>query len=381
MKTMKTSALFFLLMIYTTGMLSQTLFSVPAVADGDYLVTAVIGGEEAGETTLRVESRRSYVENLVTPAGTQDTIRFLVHKRSPRISDGSTVRIKEREQGKLDWDDQLTFEVNGAKPMLASFSIEPALQPYTTLFLCGNSTVVNQDEEPWCSWGQIIPRFFDEQVCVANYAESGETAASFRASLRWAKVMSLLRAGDYVFMEFGHNDEKIQGEGKGAFLSFYQEMKQFVEEVRSKGGIPVVLSPTERRIYDANGALSNSHGDYPEAVFRLSQETHTRFIDLNGMTRILYKSWGREGSKKAFVHYPANTFPHQETALADNTHFNSFGAYEIAQCVLQSIKEEDPNLYTHVVNFKGFNLYYPDRPENFTWAASPFIELTKPDGN
>ena len=86
----------------------------------------------------------------------------------------------------------------------------------TTLFLCGNSTVVDQDNEPWASWGQMIPRFFGDRVSVANYAESGESSNTFISARRFEKILTQMKRGDYIIIEFGHNDQKQTGEGKGA---------------------------------------------------------------------------------------------------------------------------------------------------------------------
>ena len=153
-------------------------FSVD-VPDGNYLVTVTLGNaRKAGSTTVRAESRRLFLENISTRKGEFLTYRFTVNKRNTIISDGEKVQIKEREKNKLNWDDKLTFEFNGDAPCLASLKIEP-VNDVVTVFLAGNSTVVDQDNEPWASWGQMIPRFFDEHVCFANYAESGERADTF----------------------------------------------------------------------------------------------------------------------------------------------------------------------------------------------------------
>lgn len=355
-------------------------FSV-RIPDGDYLVTALLGSKnKEGCTTIRTESRRSYIENYPTLAGQFHPVQFLVHKRSPYIHDTEQVKIKPRERDKLDWDEKLTFEINGTAPQLAELHIEPA-PAHTTLFLCGNSTVVNQDREPWASWGQMIPRFFTSNVCIANYAESGESASSFMASNRLKKVLSLVKPGDYVFIEFGHNDEKIKGPDKGPFTSFTQEMRFFVTETRKHGATPVLITPTERRSFNAEGVWVPTHGEYPDATRQLAQEEETALIDLTAMTRTLYEALGKEGSKKALVHYPAHTFPGQSAALADNTHFNTYGACEIAKCVLQGIRTNKLKISDEIKDFTHFDPATPDDINRFVWIPSPFFELEKPEGN
>ena len=159
---------------------------------------------------MRAESRRLFLENISTRKGEFLTYRFTVNKRNTIISDGEKVQIKEREKNKLNWDDKLTFEFNGDAPCLASLKIEP-VNDVVTVFLAGNSTVVDQDNEPWASWGQMIPRFFDEHVCFANYAESGERADTFIKAGRLKKALTQMKEGDYMFIEFGHNDQKLKG--------------------------------------------------------------------------------------------------------------------------------------------------------------------------
>ena len=176
-------------------------FSV-AVPDGNYKVTVTLGSKKAkGNTTVRAESRRLFVQNAETRKGEFKTYSFIVNKRNTIINmpDGKTdrVRIKKREETKMNWDDKLTIEVNGDAPAVSSISIEPA-DNVPTLWLCGNSTVVDQDYEPWASWGQMITRWFTDDVAVANYAESGETATSFIGAGRLKKIVSLMKEGDYI---------------------------------------------------------------------------------------------------------------------------------------------------------------------------------------
>lgn len=168
------------------------------VPDGNYRVTVLLGNrKEAGVTAVRAESRRLFLESVPTKKGEFRTFTFTVNKRTPKISDTEAVRIKPRERSKLNWDDKLTIEINGDRPQCAAIRIEPDRR-VPTLFLTGNSTVVDQDEEPWASWGQMIPRFFDAEVCFANYAESGECADTFIRAGRLKKALSQMKPGDYI---------------------------------------------------------------------------------------------------------------------------------------------------------------------------------------
>ncbi len=352
------------------------------VPDGNYKVTIELGSDRrAANTTVRAESRRLLVENLPTKKGETVKKTFVVNKRSPYISDSERVRIKDREKSKLDWDDLLTFEVNGSAPACRSITIEPADSTVTTVYLCGNSTVVDQENEPWASWGQMVTRFFDDNVAVANYAESGESASSFISAKRLQRALRDARPGDWFFVEFGHNDQKIKGSGKGAFYSFMTNLKFFVDEVRGKGANIVFVTPTRRRVFNEYGASVNTHEDYPDAMRWIAEKEGVPLIELNGMTAKLYEALGTEDSKKAFVHYPMGSFPGQESKLEDNTHFNPYGAYQIGKCVIEGMRGAAPGLFSHIVDFESYDPSNPDAVEAFYWAPAPFCEVEKPDGN
>lgn len=360
---------------------SPFFFSVD-VPDGNYLVTVTLGSKQkAGSTTVRAESRRLFLENISTRKGEFLTFRFTVNKRNTIIGNGEKVQIKEREKNKLNWDDKLTFEFNGDAPCVSSLKIERT-DDVLTVFLAGNSTVVDQDNEPWASWGQMIPRFFDEHVCFANYAESGESADTFIKAGRLKKALTQMKKGDYMFIEFGHNDQKLKGPGKGAYYYFATNLKYFVDVVREKGGIPVFVTPTQRRSFDEAGKIRETHEDYPDAMRWVAQREGVPVIELHDMTRTLYEAMGVEASKKAFVHYPAGTYPHQTKDLADNTHFNPYGAYEIAKCVVEGVKKLNlPWVQYLRKDYQAFNPAMPDEVKALKWNESPFTEIEKPDGN
>jgi lysophospholipase L1-like esterase len=291
------------------------------------------------------------------------------------------VRIKPRERSKLNWDDKLTIEINGDAPLLTELTIERD-DRVPTIFLCGNSTVVDQDNEPWASWGQMVTRFFNDSVCVANYAESGERADTFIAAGRLKKLLTQMKPGDYIFMEFGHNDQKLKGAGKGAYYSFATCLKTFLDEARAKGANPVFVTPTQRRSFNDEGKIVDTHEDYPEAMRWVADRECVPVIELNEMTRTLYEAMGVEGSKRAFVHYPAGSYPGQDKPFADNTHFNPYGAYEIAKCILIGLQQNNIPLRQYIrADFSGFNPAQPDDRDAFKWNDSPFTEIEKPDGN
>ncbi|MCR5130823.1 MAG: rhamnogalacturonan acetylesterase [Prevotella sp.] len=365
-----------------------------AVPDGNYKVTVTIGSKrKVAETAVRAESRRLFFEPQKTKKKELKTLTFTVNKRSPYIyknewaPEGSlekfdSIRIKSREKNYVNWDDSLTLEFCGSFPAVNRLQIERDTIA-TTLYLCGNSTVVDQEYEPWSSWGQMIPRWFNEQVCVANFAESGLTATSFLAQKRFDKILSTLRKGDYVFCEFGHNDQKERFEGAGAYYNFAYALKRLIDGARKKGAMVVFLTPTQRRSFtDDHLHIRETHADYPDAMREVARREQVPVIELHDMTRTLFETLGYEGSKHALVHYPANTFPGQMRELADNTHFNPYGAYEVAKMVVQGMKTLQLPLADYIRNdWKGYDPAAPDAFESFVWPDSHLYEIKKPDGN
>ena len=361
----------------------SSYYTSVAVPDGNYRVTVTLGAKkQAGSTTVRAESRRLFIENEVTKKGETKTISFLVNKRTPRINERESVRIKDRERTKLNWDDLLTLEVTGDRQVVQQITIErDTIAP--TVFLCGNSTVVDQDDEPWASWGQMITRWFNDSVCFCNLAESGETASTFIAAGRLKKGLSMMKSGDYIIMEFGHNDQKQKFAGAGAYYNFATALKTFVDEARQRGATPIFITPTQRRSFDEQGRIKETHANYPEAMAWVAEREGCKLIDLHLMTRQLFEAMGEEGSKRAFVHYPAGSYPGQTKAFADNTHFNPYGAYQIAKCVIEGLIEKGIGFtrFLRPEYPRGYNPKHPDSLESFHWVESKHVDLIKPDGN
>ena len=357
-------------------------FSVK-VDDGNYRVKVVLGSKQkAGETTVRAEGRRLMVHNVATKKGKTETYEFVVNKRTPRIDDKTRVRIKDREKDYLTWDDKLTLEFNGDAPIVQSIHIERDDQ-CPTIYLCGNSTVVDQNNEPWASWGQMITRWFGPEVAISNHAESGLTARTFLGSGRLDKILTTLRKGDCVVVEFGHNDEKEKKPGDGAWYHYVYNLKIFVDQVRAKGADIIFCTPTQRRAFANDGkSINNTHGDFPAAMRSVAEREHVPIIDLNGMTTQMYLAMGVEDSKRLLVHYPANMFPGQDKPLADNTHFNPFGAYEVAKCVVMGMKQLQLPLVQYLrADWQDFDPAQPDDWKTFKWAPARNADLVKPDGN
>ena len=354
-------------------------FSVK-LPEGNYKVRVLLGNNDgASKTTVKAESRRLMLQNIAPAKGKFRYETFIVNIKDRNISENKKVSLKPREYTKLDWDNKLTLEF-AVRPCLAAIEITP-VNDQITVFLAGNSTVVNQDDEPWASWGQMIPYFFKPGVAIANHAESGLTLGSFIGSNRLNKILSIMKKGDYLFIEFGHNDQKDKGVNDGAYKSYTENLKFFVASFRAKGGIPVMVTSTARRSFNNEGEVVETLGDFPDAARKVAAELNVPLIDLNKETKILYQTLGVEDSKKAFVHYPANSYPGQTQALADNTHFNPYGAYQISKIITQGIIDQKIKLKKYIINFDHFDADKPDALRSWTWPESLRSDVVKPDGN
>jgi lysophospholipase L1-like esterase len=354
-------------------------FSVK-VDDGNYRVRVVIGSKKkAAETTVRAEGRRLMVHNVATKKGKFETYEFVVNKRSPQIDEKNRVRIKDREKDYLAWDDKLTLEFNGDAPAVQSIHIERD-DKVPTIYLCGNSTVVDQNSEPWASWGQMITRWFGPEVAISNHAESGLTARTFIAGGRLDKILTTLKPGDLLIAEFGHNDEKEKRPGDGAWYHYVYNLKIFIDQVRQKGADIVFCTPTQRRAFEAdNKTIKNTHGEFPAAMKSVAEREKVPVIDLNLMTKIFFETLGFENSKRALVHYPKELYGRE---LADNTHFNPYGAYEVAKCVVMGMKQLQLPIVKYLrPDWQDFDPAHPDDWQTFKWAPSPMKDIVKPDGN
>jgi len=318
---------------------STARFSIH-LPEGNYRVTVRLGGASAGDTTLLAEQRRLMLEDVRTAKRKTAERSFIVNVRTaalapppPNAPGGDAVRLKPRELGSLTWDDRLTVEFAGSAPQVASLRIDAVEVP--TLYLAGDSTVTDQALAPSASWGQMLPRFFAPDISIANHAESGETLKSFVTELRLDKLLSKLRAGDWVMIQFGHNDEKSQWPQTyvEAATTYRSWLRVYLAEVRRRGATPVLITSPERRNFDDAGHIVNSHGDYPQAVRDVAREEGVALVDLTDMSRRFYEALGPELAARAFA-----------DAGRDKTHHDEYGAYSLARMVVEGLRNCDPRL-------------------------------------
>jgi lysophospholipase L1-like esterase len=352
---------------------SPFYFSV-AVPEGNYRVIVTLGDPEGeSTTTVKAELRRLMLEQVHTPAGRVVTRSFVVNVRTPEIAGGGRVRLKsprETTEEARAWDDKLTLEFNGPRPCLVAMRIEKVEVP--TVFILGDSTVCDQPSEPYASWGQMLPRFFGPGVAVANHAESGESLASSTSAGRLDKVLGAMKSGDYLLIQYGHNDMKSKD--PGAVQSYKSTLKEWVRRVRSKGGIPVVVTPVNRHTFRGE-TVENSLLEYPEIVRQVAAEDNVALIDLNAMSKTLYETLGPKESIRLFKH-------NQDLSQFDGTHHSPYGAYELAKCVVAGIRQSRLGLEKYLADdVPPFDPSKPDPAADFSVPTSGNWASHGPSGN
>jgi lysophospholipase L1-like esterase len=216
------------------------------------------------------------------------------------------------------------------------------------LFLAGDSTVAAcpEHEFPMAGWGQVLQELFTDGVRVHNEARGGRSSNSFVEEGRLASILARIQPGDYLFIQFGHNDQKSYG--TQPFTSYQSYLTQYIEGARGKGAHPVLITSVNRRKFDENGKLEETLGDYPEAVRQLAKRISVPVIDLWAKTKLLYEACGPEGSKRLFVWLEDGEHPNYPAGIQDDTHFCEDGAREVSRLVIEGIKELELPLLVHI---------------------------------
>lgn len=335
-------------------------FSVVA-PEGNHDVIITFGDTRVATTnTVKAEMRRLMLERVVTKPGEFVTRTITVNTRTPAIAGGDHVKLKQREKDSemLNWDEKLTLEFNGSRSGVASIQIVPAKA--LTVFLVGDSTVCDQPREPWNSWGQMLPRFFKSGVAIANHAQSGESIKSSLGAKRFDKVFSEMKAGDCLFLQFGHNDMKDKA--TNALETYRVNLKKIAAWTREKGGTLVLVTSMERKA----GVERDTLAGYPQTVRDVAKEEGVALIDLHAMSKVLYKALG----------------PDIDKAFQDGTHHNNYGSYELAKCVAEGVRQSKLSLAKFLADdFAGFEPPKPDSVAGFDVPESPLRSDKKPDGN
>lgn len=222
-----------------------------------------------------------------------------------------------------------------------------------TIYTIGDSTMANKpnpDENPERGWAQVLPQFFNENVLVKNHAVNGRSTRSFINEKRWDSVYNQLNKGDYVFIQFGHNDQKENDSTRytNPHTAYRQNLIRLVEDSRRKGAIPILFTSIVRRNFNEHGTLVDTHGSYPQEVRLVANEYEVPLIDLQYETELLEASLGIDGSKKLHLHYAPNEIGYYPEGKEDDTHLSILGAKEVAKLVVKNLEKEIP-IFTNYI--------------------------------
>jgi lysophospholipase L1-like esterase len=219
----------------------------------------------------------------------------------------------------------------------------------TRIYLIGDSTMANKvkaNENPEHGWGQVLGSFFNDDITIVNKAVNGRSTRSFINEKRWDTIYDLLNPGDYVFIQFGHNDQKVEDAKRytNPHTAYRQNLIKFVLDTRAKGATPILFSSIVRRNFNDKGVLIDSHGEYPMEARLVAQGYNVPFVDLQYLTEQMEEAYGVEGSKKLHLHFKAGENPYYKEDKEDDTHLSELGATEVCKLFIAALKKMDLDL-------------------------------------
>lgn len=223
-----------------------------------------------------------------------------------------------------------------------------------TVYLIGDSTMADKEviAYPETGWGMPFHYFFDSTVTVDNRAKNGRSTRTFIEQGRWQSVFDNLKEGDYVLIQFGHNDEVPS---KGSYTTpedFVTNLEKFVNESRSKKAIPVLITPVARRKFDSTGKIEETHAQYTLLVKDVAKKLDVPLIDLDEESQEMLQKLGPDDSKFLYNYLQPGENPHYPDGHKDDTHFNELGARKMAEIVLHDIRKLNLELANRIVKNK-----------------------------
>ncbi|MEU4446991.1 GDSL-type esterase/lipase family protein [Actinosynnema sp. NPDC050801] len=297
-----------------------------AVPPGNYTVTAWVGDRaSAGNTSMSVEARRRILPAVDTAAGTITQHVFTINVRQPEgqpTGQGGT------------GTPGLTVTFAGTAPKLSGLTVQPATAPLA-VYLAGDSTTCDQFTAPYTGWGQMLPAHVSAGAVIANYGDSGESSGSFLNNpALFPAVKPLIKRNDLVLIQFGHNDKSTSAS------AFRSNLTSMVNQVREKGGVPVLVTPPVRRQFSGtqlNSTALHVNGlgvNLPSEMRNLGSALNVPVIDLTAKSEALVESMGPTNSAQLFLRQAVD-------GVTDNTHFSEYGAAKMAELVVQGVRERN----------------------------------------
>ena len=236
---------------------------------------------------------------------------------------------------------------------LLFLSLNLLAQENPTLYLIGDSTMANKknpDENPEHGWGQMLPELMKAEIKIENHAMNGRSSKSFIGQGRWQTVYEKLKPGDFVIIQFGHNDQKIKSPDRftNPFTEYRHNLEKYVKETREKGATPILMSSIVRRNFNEHGTLVDTHGEYPLVVRMVAKDLDVPFIDMQWLTEQLEVKFGAEESADLHLHFEPGEVAYYPDGKNDNTHLSEQGATLVASLALQEIAKKDLPLKKYI---------------------------------
>ncbi|MCK0471119.1 rhamnogalacturonan acetylesterase [Halalkalibacter sp. APA_J-10(15)] len=288
---------------------------------------------ENGNYQMKITFGSDHYDSCTTViAGAGQRIHHLIHVdkgQSKTILAAVPVHSKE-----------LRLAFTGIHPAIRSIELSRH-HDIRTIFLCGDSTVVNQpaSQYPYTGWGQFLPNFLTEHAVVSNHARSGRSTKSFIEENRLEDIEKLLQKDDIMMIQFGHNDEKDNKGGTKPYSSYTANLNTFIHTANKHGAYPILVTPMHRRKFDQCEKIINTHDDYLQAMKEVAAKQHASCIDLALKSKSLFERLGPRTTKSLFMWLEPSEFGFHPERVMDDTHFSELGAFHIAKLVAESLKE------------------------------------------
>ena len=331
---------------------------------GNYDVTVNLGTDKGPSANyVKFMGRRLAIDRTEVKAGDTKPVTFTVRVPGPYTT----------RRGDADSNKRLIIEMVSNAPQSDMPVFEPLVVPNPkarTIYLCGDSTVTDQRNEPWGSWGQILPAFVRQGWAVSNFARSGLALKTFEGEGRLTRILEHLKKDDWVVIQFGHNDQKIAGEEPGN--GYTRRLNAWIDKVSAKGAYVVLVTPVERRRFDERTGehQGKTLAGYAEAVKAVAVARGVPVIDLNDASYRMHAKMGAKGSAKLQV---------INKGKIDNTHHNVYGAYEMARIVAAGLAEIPTVKDAIRAPYRSFDPEHPDSDPKI--PPSGKTDYTKPKGS
>lgn len=227
--------------------------------------------------------------------------------------------------------------------LLAALAAGVSAKEPVTIHLAGDSTMAEKlpERRPETGWGEALHKFFrEDRVRVSNHAKNGRSTRLFIEQKHWQTLLDSLKKGDYVFIQFGHNDSAKDRPDRYTPPEDYRaNLVRFVREVRGRKATPVLFTPVMRRRFTKEGVFQDAHGVYPDIVREVAAELKAPLIDMHRTSGRVLVGYGPEESRKLFLQLKPGENPNYPNGVEDNTHFNPRGAEEMAALAVEGIRE------------------------------------------